>query len=118
MTTPQIDLVASAARSEQIYGMKTTSPLPAEWQRDKIAERLRLIRKVMRWEQADAAEAVGVSGNQWSNYERALSGFPYYAAQRLEMRTGFMLQWVYNGHDAILPEHLRREITKARAVVD
>lgn len=75
-----------------------------------IAERLRLLREAMGWNQKVMAARVGINATTWNNYELAVSPIPWQAALKVCAVTGASMDWIYRGQRGLMPVNIMDRI--------
>lgn len=92
-----------------------SASLPPDWRPEAVALRMKLIRTAEGKNQEWLGALVGVTGNQWGNYESNTSRVPALTAQRLDIKLGYTVQWIYNDNFQSLSGELQRKVSAARA---
>lgn len=104
--------LGSASHGGNLRDMPATGKDIARPDFSEIGERLSRLRTCIapKLSQADWADAHGFNRTQWNNWETGKRRISVDAAERLCLRYGLTLDWVYRGRVDGLPESLRNSL--------
>ena len=75
-----------------------------------IAHRMKLLRLTTGLSVADFARETGVARTMWHNIEAGFSRIGVDAAMKLCDKYHITLDWIYRGHDSMLPEGFAKRL--------
>lgn len=81
---------------------------------DRIADRLRIGRKVLGLKSSELCELTGIARNTYSQWENGKGRPPLDMARVLRRQFGFTLDWLYEGDPSGLPMKLAQAIAECQ----
>lgn len=82
--------------------------------REDVMRRVTLAREAFGWSQAELARKVGITPQQWGHYEKYRNDLPWGVASRICSVTGVTMDWIYRGHETLLPAMIAAHLQKVR----